>query len=143
MLTAANEPQAYRSVQRFVQSALREELRDKPFLVILPDLEARAKDYIGAFTTAAGLAGANAETIVSFVLLEHVAISSTSGGSSSTAAGSAEGVSFDLTSDTLTADTYQKCFREARYRTFCAAILATSADTSTPHSRCETPIPQR
>ena len=92
MLTAANEPQAYRSVQRFVQSALREELRDKPFLVILPDLEARAKDYIGAFTTAAGLAGANAETIVSSVLLEHVAISSTIGSSSSTAAGAGAGV---------------------------------------------------
>ena len=117
-------------MQRFVQSALREELRDKPFLVILPDLEARAKDYIGAFTTAAGLAGANAETIVSSVLLEHVAISSTIGSSSSTAAGAADGLSFDLTSDTLTSDTYHKCFREARYRTFCAAILAASANTS-------------
>ena len=58
VLTAANEPQARRALLRFGQSVLRSELRDKPFLVILPDLEARAVDYIGAFTSAAGKAGA-------------------------------------------------------------------------------------
>ena len=129
VLTAANEPQARRALLRFGQSVLRSELRDKPFLVILPDLEARAVDYIGAFTSAAGKAGADADTIVSLVLLEHVAISGSGAGSSTVTAGGSSDSSLDLSSDPLTADMYGKCFREARFRAFTSAILVASTDT--------------
>lgn len=132
--TATNMPQARRALQRFGQAVLRDEIRDSPFLTTLADLEQRAKDYVGALTTAAGQQGANAENIVTAVLLEHMA--GTLGGSGNSSAGSGSGRSagsaiFDDTEiDNVSVETYSKCFRESRFRAFSSQIANLRADTS-------------
>ena len=72
--TATDMPQAWRMIRRFWQTALREDLRGQPFLTVLPDLESSFVSLAPAFAAAAALPNANAETIMSTVLREHVAI---------------------------------------------------------------------
>ena len=72
---ATTPPNAWRALQRFGQTALREELRGQDFLVILPDLEAAALQYAAVFATAAAVAGATAESVVTAVLAAYTSVS--------------------------------------------------------------------
>ena len=114
--TATDMPQAWRMIRRFWQTALREDLRGQPFLTVLPDLESSFVSLAPAFAAAAALPNANAETIMSAVLKEHVAIAQGASLPSGSGSGSAGGGPHDANSDAVGQDAYQRAFFEPRFQ---------------------------
>ena len=130
---ATTPPNAWRALQRFGQTALREELRGQDFLVILPDLEAAALQYAAVFATAAAVAGATAESVVTAVLAAYTSVSNGAalpGGGGGGGCLTTDPTTTAESTDTVSADGYRRALFDSRFQQLEGQLTNVNADSA-------------
>ena len=128
--TAVDMPQAWRMIRRFWQTALREDLRGQHFLTVLPDLESTFVSLGPAFAAAAAQPNANAESIMSAVLREHVAVAQGASIPSSSGSGSAGSGPQDPNTEAVGQAAYQRALFEPRFQQLVRNLAGLNTSTS-------------